>query len=32
MSNGASARGHEIPASSANCSTAAAAMRAGPIP
>ena len=31
-SNGASARGHAIPASSAVCSTAAATMRAGPIP
>ena len=31
-SNGASARGHEMPCSSANCSTAAAAIRAGPMP
>ena len=31
-SNGAIERGHEMPCSSANCSTAAAAMRAGPMP
>jgi hypothetical protein len=31
-SKGATARGHEIPCSSLNCSIAAATMRAGPIP